>query len=461
MTMWLPDISEAPGPKYIAIADAIARDLENGRLTPGTRLPTHRTLADKLGVTIGTASRGYAEARRRGLISGEVGRGTFVRSVSSDLMTFGRGSQENAAIDLSVNYPAFAAGDELLPALMALQRQGQLARLMQYQPPAGALRHRRLGAEWLGRLGFAAPAEEIVVTCGAQHAMLLVFSILTEPGDVVLAESLTYAGMKTLARSLRLRLEGVAVDEHGLRPQAFEAACRKHRAKALYCMPTVQNPTATVLPAQRREQIARIAREHGVAIVEDDIYRFLVGDAPAPITSWHPEAGYYLTSLSKSITPGLRIGYLRAPRSAIEKLGATVMTTTTMASPLTAEIASILIEDGTADAIVRQRRKEIRARQALARGMLGDHVAPGGHDGSYHLWLLLPEPWRAEEFVAQARSRGVAVNSAEIFAVGRGPAPHAVRACLGATEDRVALERGLEILAELLSSHPPPSLSGV
>jgi DNA-binding transcriptional MocR family regulator len=446
----------------MAIAEAIARDLENGRLAPGTRLPTHRLLADRLGVTIGTASRGYAEARRRGLVTGEVGRGTFVRSSSVDSVSFGRtGNQDGNLIDLSVNYPGFAAGDELHPALMALQKQGQLSRLLQYQPPAGAMRHRRLGAEWLTRFGLDAVPEEIVVTCGAQHAMLLVFSVLTEPGDLVLAESLTYAGMKALARTLRIRLEGVAVDEQGLRPDAFEAACRAHRPKALYCMPTIQNPTATVMPAERRREIAEIARAHGVAIVEDDIYRFLLTEAPAPITTWSQESGYYLTSLSKSITPGLRIGYLRAPRSAIEKLEATVMSTTTMASPLTAEIASILIEDGTADAIMRQRRKEIGERQSLARKLLGPYVTRGGSEASYHLWLGLPDPWRAEEFVAQARSRGVAVNSSEIFAVGRGAAPHAIRLCLGATEDRLTLERGLKTLADLLAGSPPPSLSGV
>lgn len=461
--MWTPDLDDIPGPRYLAIAEALARDLDTGRLTPGTRLPTHRDLAESLGVTVGTVSRGYTEARRRGLVTGEVGRGTFVRSQLAEPGLLGRsGAPEPGLIDLSLNYPAFApTDDELLPVMAAIQKRGGLGRLLRYQNHAGALHHRRIGSEWIGRTGLETSPERTIVTCGAQHAMLLAFSILTEPGDLVLTEALTYTGMKALARSLRLRLEGVPLDEGGMRPDALAEACGRERPKAIYCTPAMQNPTATLMPAERRREIARVALSHGIPLVEDDLYSFLLPRPIPPISAAMGDLGYYITSLSKCVSPGLRVGYLHAPRSAIESLEAAMMTTTTMASPLTAEIGSILVEDGTADSIARQRRRETETRQRIARQILGKHVPASSCRESYHIWLNLPEPWRAEEFVAQARGRGIAVSSAETFAVGRGPVPHAVRVCLGATEQRATLERGLRALSELLSHPPQPTLSGV
>src|SRR5205814_2273898 len=157
MTSWAPEIRQRKGPRYLAIAEALAEDAGAGRLRPGARLPTHRELADHLGLTVGTVTRAYAEAARRNLISGEVGRGTV------------------------------------------------------------------------------------------QHGMTAVLAALLGPGDLVLTEALTYPGMKNLAGLLSLRLEGVVLDEQGMRPDALAAACRARVAKAVYCVPTLQNPTTSVM----------------------------------------------------------------------------------------------------------------------------------------------------------------------------------------------------------------------
>ncbi|MEM9488243.1 MAG: aminotransferase class I/II-fold pyridoxal phosphate-dependent enzyme [Myxococcota bacterium] len=296
-------------------------------------------------------------------------------------------------------------------------------------------------------------------TSGAQHALLLALSAITEPGDLILAEGLTYPGMNSLARFLRVRIQGVAMDQHGLRPDALSEACRRGSPTALYITPTVQNPTATIMPEQRRREVAAIAAEHRIPIIEDEIYTFLVAAPPPPVAAFAGDHTFRVSSLSKCVAPGLRVGYLRVPPNFMDAVAAGLMTTTIMASPFTAEIAATLIESGADERIVAHQRVQVAARQALARRLLGDHIAPAAQPESLHLWLNLPEPWRAEEFAGQARARGVLIASSELFAVGRSAAPHAIRLSVGAPESIDQLQSALTILAELLATAPPLSVA--
>jgi DNA-binding transcriptional MocR family regulator len=454
MTIWAPDLRQRRGPRYLAIAEALAEDAGAGRLRAGARLPTHRELADRLEVTVGTVTRAYAEAARRGLVSGEVGRGTFVRAPVR-LVPLPAGEPD--LVDLSANLPPSAPGQTeagaLARALGRLARRKDLARLLAYPPDGGIREHRAAGAEWVRRSGLTAPLERVLVSSGSQHGMTAVFAALFGAGDVVATEALTYPGMKTLAGLLSLRLQGLALDQEGLRPDALAAACRARRPKALYCVPTLQNPTTAVMAEARRQEIAAIAREHGVLIVEDDVHGRLLDRRPRPLSTFAPEQSVYLTGTSKVLAPGLRVGFIVAPEALVPRIAAAIRGTTWMAAPLMAEIAARWIEDGTAETILGRKRREAAARQRLAvQALNGAEVRT--HPDAYHLWLPLPKPWRSESFVEAARRRGVAVTAAAAFAVGRGAAPDAVRVCLGAARDRGELERGLRVLAGLLAAAP-------
>jgi len=220
-------------------------------------------------------------------------------------------------------------------------------------------------------------------------------------------------------------------------------------------MPTVQNPTGSIMSEQRRHRIAEIARRNRVAIIEDDTYGFLAPDAPAPIAVRAERLGYYITTLSKSVAPGVRIGYMRVPHASLPAVSNAMMATNWMVSPLTAEIAAAWIEDGAAEAAVQWRRREARARCDLAAKVLGRKIAREIAYPAFHFWMRLPEPWRADEFVRQAKSRGVILSPPELFSVGRATAPHAIRVCLGTTRDRDTLRRGLSVMADLLDAAPP------
>ncbi len=461
MTIWSPHLPARGGPCYLAIADALAADIARGRLAPGLRLPTHRDLAYRLGITVGTVSRAYGEAARRGLTSGEVGRGTYVRGddAGADGVPELAVTEEDDGqlIDFSLNLPAAGEGARILgQALAELSKSDGLGALMEYQPDAGMRRHRAAGAAWLAESGVEASPERIVLTNGAQNGLAVTFAALAMPGDTVLTESVTYPGMKEFAAHMNLTLRGLEMDDDGIRPDSLIEACVTGRPRALYCMPNLQNPTTRVMPESRRREIAGIARRHDLLIVEDDVYGFLLRDRPPPLAAIAPEITVFVTSMSKSLATGLRVGYLHAPEDMAHRIAAAVRSDCRMATPLPAELVSRWIADGTARRMARWQHGEAVARQGIARRVL-DGIAYETHRDSYHLWLPLPEPWRAEDFTVQVRTRGVAVIPAEAFAAGRDLPPHAVRICLGAVRGRKRMEAGLRIIAETLGQRPYPS----
>jgi DNA-binding transcriptional MocR family regulator len=457
MTSWEPRLAHREGPRYLAIADALGEDIEGGRLAPGDRLPTHRDLADAIGVTVGTVTRAYREAENRGLVTGQVGRGTFVRRHEGPPRAPSlqiRDPRERDVLDLSLNFMPMPDGEILVPQMLAeLARDPAVALLLEeYCPQAGTNDHRDAGATFVARAGISASPEQILVCAGAQHAMTVALMGLTRPGDILLTEEVTYPAILALARVLHLDVRGLPMDEDGLRPDALEDFCARHRPRVLYCMPTLHNPTTRTMPLARRQEIARIVSRHGFAVLEDDVYGFLLDDAPPPLTTLVGHRGYFLTSCSKSIAPGLRVGYLVVPKGDDARFLDALWATTVMAPPLMAEIASRWIRDGTAATLVRARQVEAKARQQIAREYLGGQDVEA-HRAGYHAWLRLPPPWQSTHFVTRVLQRGVAVTPCDTFAVERQPQP-AVRIGLGAAPSREALREGLEVIAdELAGSH--------
>lgn len=465
MTNWYPSLAAFDeGPRYVAIADALGEDVAAGRLAPGDRLPTHRDLAWRLGVTVGTVSRAYAEAERRGLVTGEVGRGTFVRASTAVEANLPAIPAENDAgsslIDLSYNFPPPTAEDNALGAtLRAIGKEANAAALLSYQPSAGQGGHREAGAAWLERHGLNVSADDVVITNGAQHAISVVLASLTRPGDRIAAEVLTYPVLKLIAEMLGLRVTGIAMDEHGILPDAFDAACRVGGLKALYCMPTMHNPTTQTLSEDRRAALAKIARAHGVALIEDDLMRLLGNEAPPPLAALASDITYYITSLSKTVAPGLRVGFVAGPRNTAESLAGTVRATAWMCTPLGVEVAARWITDGTAMRILAARQRELEARRRIVLAALSGYAASCA-PGSMNAWLQLPEPWTATAFVQAARRRGVGLTPAEAFALDRRDRTPAVRVCFGAVPARARLEEALGVLTDLLD-RPSGALSAV
>lgn len=458
MSTWLPDLSRAAGPKYRAIVEAIAADMASGRLPPGTRMPTHRDLAWRLKVTVGTVARAYAEAERQGLLSGEVGRGTFVREPGRGDPALAQylneaADQRAGLINMAVNRPdgdqgAWAVG----PVLARLARRPDLANLLAYRFESLSARHRAAGARWLNAEGAGVMPEQVAVTAGSQQAILAALSVMTVPGDAVAVEELTYPGIRSAVSLMGRTLIPVAMDQGGLIPDEVERAFHRG-AKVLYTIATVQNPLTATLDDGRRRLIAEAARRHDAYVIEDGVHRFLNPAAPPPIMVHAPERCLYLSTLSKSVSPGLRTAFTAVPGALRTRFDAAIgALTLSLPTPLV-EAASIMIEEGSAFDIAARLRREAAARAEIAVQALGEQVRP--QVPSYNVWLPLAGPWRSGGFVAEAARRGVTIAPTETFAVGR-PSMDGVRVSVSCPPDHDELRRGLAILADILARPPAP-----
>jgi DNA-binding transcriptional MocR family regulator len=445
--MWLPQISGDARPFYKALADAMGRDIAAGRLVAGARLPPQRDLAEALGVTVPTITRAYALAARRGLIDGTVGRGTFVRPpLSAD--------EADAATDLSVNaVPAHAHLGELAARLELPADAGRRAALLAYPPRGGLDAHRAAGAAWIARRGVHVAAGQVLVTCGAQHALVVALASVATAGDTILVEELTYGGLIEAARLLGLRLHAIGMDTEGAQAAALERAAGETGARVAVFQPVIHNPTGLTMRPERRSAVADAVARAGLHVIEDDIYGFLAPETP-PLVTVLDSPWTYLTSLSKSVVAGLRVGYVAVPPGQTAAAERSLWATAVASSPITAELATALIDDGIADAVVAWKREELAARQALARQILhGLHRDT--HPASPHLWWPLPRHWRAADFVNAARARGILLGAPEGFLGRPGATPRAVRLCLGPPATRERLGSALATLRDLADSVPP------
>jgi DNA-binding transcriptional MocR family regulator len=440
---WASALRGGVGPRYLRLVDFIERAVADGTLSPGERAPAQRTLADLLEVDLTTITRGFNEARRRGLIEARGPLGTFIAAPRAELAQ---------RVDLSMNIPPPPQGldaDALLrEGLSRLLLRSDADLLMTYHIGGGAAADCAAGAKWLEPvLGKVDPAR-VVVCSGAQAALAALILAFTAPGDVVLSEPLVYPGLPHAVAQLGRRLQTVATDAEGMLPDALDAACRLHGARMLYLNPTLQNPTATTLSETRRRDLLRVAQRHGVRIVEDDPYWRFAPDAPPPLARMASAQVCYLSTLSKTLSPGLRTAFLTLPDSAAHaRVLAALRSFSLMAAPLTNALAMQWIEDGVADEIFRGVRAEAQARQRMAAQLLGPAAA---ESAGIHLWYALPSYWQARELAAAASTEGLAVAPCTAFDQGGGAA-NAIRISLGATADRARLQAALRRLSALLA----------
>ncbi|WP_200960842.1 PLP-dependent aminotransferase family protein [Duganella sp. Root198D2] len=444
---WLPQLTAQGGPRFLQIADALQAAVAEGSLKPGERLPPQRRLAAQLDVDLTTVTRAYDEARRRNLLEGRGARGTYVAAPKVELTSI---------LDLSMNTPpppdGADFGDMLKQGLSQVLMRADSDLLMTYHLAGGSESDRQAGAKWLEPMFERLDSRQLVVCPGAQAAIAALILALTEPGDVILAEPMNYPGLRAAASQFGRRLITVEADKHGMVPGMLEAACRKHKPKLVYLNPTLQNPTAITMPERRRRELASIAKRCKLRIVEDDPYWLLADAPPPPIATLAPEQVYYISTLSKCLTPGLRVAFvlIRDPQER-ERFLVALRSFALMAAPLTAALATQWIFDGSADALMAGVRKEARLRHRIARDILAGRYSGAG-DG-LHVWLELPAYWNSLQLARAADSEGIAVTPAEAFAAGSGSA-NAIRICLGSIKDRGRLQAGLQRLSHLLARRP-------
>jgi DNA-binding transcriptional MocR family regulator len=460
MQSWNPDITAATGPKYLAIAEAIARDIDAGKLRAGDRLPPQRALAEALGLDLTTVTRAYGEAQRLGFVEGSGRRGSFVRAKASAVPS----DRVQDAGETGMNAPPEDFGGSLAAAFrdctIALLSAEHGGLPFQYQRSGGAASVRKAGADMLRRRGIPCSEDSVLVAAGGQHALHAIFSAELNPGERLAVAPYAYPGLLALARRFEIELVPVAADENGMLPQALDEACMAANVRGVYLVPTNDNPTAITMPSERRAAIAQVISQHSLLLIEDDAYGLLPAQPLAPVASLAPANAWYIASVSKVLTPGLRVAWLRAPDVAgAWRLAADMHETAIMAPPLNAAIVAEWLRTDDFTRLIGEVRDEAVLRQELVRECL----TPGTFrtmDGGYHLWLTVPADLDVRHIADVLRQHGLSAIPGEAFAVDRAMAnAAALRVSIGGSLSRERLQRGLQLLSALVSPQAPRKVS--
>lgn len=458
MTIWMPNPDTLSRPAYLSLAEQFARAIEGGHLPPGARLLPQRKLADRLGLSLQTVSRAYDELIRRGLIQGEVGRGSFVLGPGGEARQPYLPERPGEVIDLSILKPVVETlhMDRLREGFAWLADNLAAASALSFRPNMVMPHHRAVAVDWLNGLGVPAEPSGIVLTNGATPAITAAVMSAAPPGAGIAAAALTHHTLKPLCTYLGLHLEGLAIDAHGLIPAALDEAARRGQIRAVYLQPNVINPLAVMMPADRRAELVEVIRRHDLAIIENDILNMMIADRAPAFATLAPERTLYICGFTKITVPGLRLAYLHAPPRFATAAANRHLVSNWMATPPMADLLSHWVTDGTVAELAAWQARAMADRHALACEVLGAQM-PVCHPNSLHLWLPLPEGWTEEAFVEQARFMGLGVAAGHAFRASDKAPPQAIRVSLGSTraED---LRRGLSLISGLLKDTPEPPL---
>ncbi|WP_295809934.1 PLP-dependent aminotransferase family protein [uncultured Nitratireductor sp.] len=461
MTNWLPNLSRGTGPLYVRLADQIERDIESGTLPSGTKLPPQRNLAFDVGVTIGTVSRAYALVRQRGLVSGEVGRGTYVlerigktRALRSGSRPFG-GTRDMVAAPGKTRMDSSAAPNigqaEVLERITARITRDYPRDIASY---TRSLPQRWLeaGSQWLARGDWAPHPDSVVPTLGGHAGILSTIAAMTVPGDRIAFEELTYSHVARSATVIGRRPLPVAIDAEGMIPEDFERVCAQQHPRMVFLVASLHNPTLATMPETRRRAIVEIARLHNVWLIEDNIYGALLQETPPLFASLAPERTFHVAGLSKSAGAGGRGGWVASPPAYASRILTAHKMITGGMPFLLAELAAQLVLSGEASTLHARVQAEIAARQALAADAFAQYEA-STHPNAPFLWLKLPEPWLSSTFKQAALEEGVLIDDEDEFRVGRSGAPHhRARVAFTVPETHDGLRKGFATLKRLLDN---------
>jgi len=442
-------------PMYKQIADQLSQQIDHGDLKANQKLPTHRKLADQLQVTVGTVTRAYAEAERRGLIEARVGSGTYVTDKQKSSWVFAESKASKDECNFGYNIPPQVERSDILTKAMGALSQSptMLNQLMIYQSPNGIESHRAQVCQWLKQKGVQLNQEQLLFSSGAQHGIQMVLDAFTRAGDTLFVEKYTYPGLLSLARQKQLSVKGIEMDEEGVIPESLDAACKQNQARFIYLTPTFQNPTTAIMSPERRQAIIDVCKHHDLLIIEDDINGLLAKEIHPPLVNYAPEQVIHIGAFSKILAPGLRVGYLHAPQALYQSMVATLQNHSWMISPLLTALVCELINNGSADRVLDDIRQEVSERLEVTLNRLAP-FSPIFKKDCFHIWLPIPEQWRMSDFVIAAEKQGVTVKSGELFSPPAGSISPHVRLALSSPIDQAQLMHGLTKLETLLETDP-------
>ncbi|MDE6128727.1 MAG: PLP-dependent aminotransferase family protein, partial [Lachnospiraceae bacterium] len=315
---WKPKREELAKPYYLSLADMLEQEIAEGKLSAHTKLPPQRELADFLDLNVSTITRAYKVCELKGLLYAVTGSGTFVSAGVHSADTFIE--KKNCYIEMGMIKPLYETNSLVMEAAQTIMERADAIGLFEYNSPLGTDRQRSAAVRWLRRYKVNVTERSVMIAAGAQNALSVILISLFQAGDKIAVDEFTYTNFKGLANLLHIQLLAVCADEHGMQPSALAALCKNSEIKGVYLMPTCSNPTGIFMPRDRRRELAEVARQYGLLLIEADIYSFLAPPDAEPFFSMLPEHTIHICSLSKSLCAGLRVAFVAFPEQYRDRL---------------------------------------------------------------------------------------------------------------------------------------------
>ena len=446
---WAPDFSQRTGPLYKVIAEKLEEDIRNGLLTPGTKLPPQRELADFLDINVSTIARAFKICEQKGIICSTIGNGTFIASDAAANPFLLPEDDSLGIIEMGPVFPTKNVNEIIVKYLKKMTMEPDFSELFQYGQSNGTAWQKKSAAKLMEKDGYNVQPHQLLLANGAQNAITATLAGLFQSGDRIGTDEFTYPGIKTAANMLGIRLIPIQQKNGEMSAEGIIYACKNENIKGLYLISDMHNPTTHTLSKTSRKMIAKLAQQEKLIVIEDAIHSLLLEKPFAPIACYAPEQVIYISSLSKVVSPGLRLAFLAVPETYKQKISEALYNLNISVPPMMAELVCRMINSGDMDKILEMHRSENRKRNAIADRYISSHELLGKPEGIMR-WLILPKGITGEGFAAKAYQKGVRVYGAERFAVGNTKHVNAVRIAIAAPDNHHQLAKGMEIIRNIL-----------
>lgn len=436
-------------PKYLLIVEYIKEKILNGEWAIGSRIPSQRELAKTFSMNRSTVITALEELMADGLIEGKTGVGTVVINNTWTLMSSDVATNWNRNITLGIHKASAEtvqkineaeskkeliqlSKGELSPDIFPLEKMKAIIRKVSdhlspfgYEEPKGNQQLRQAISVYLRKVGIDASPSSILVTSGALQALHLISIGLLQKGSTVFLEKPSYLYSLSVFQSAGMALKGLPIDNEGLIPSSIYQ--QKDKNSILYTIPTFHNPTGTLMKEKRRKELIQTCVKEQLPVIEDDVYRELWIDSPPPTPlKAHDQHGnvLYIGSLSKSLSPGLRIGWVVGPESVIDRLADLKMQSDYGSSSLSQHVATEWFTSGLYEQHLSFVREQLKIRRDVALKSLEQHLSNYATwqtpEGGFFIWIKIKFNFRTPHLLQKAMAKGILLNPGSIYAEKSG-----------------------------------------
>lgn len=448
---WKPNKDQLTAPLYRSIADLLELDIINGYLAPNTKLPPQRELADYLDINLSTITRAFKICELKGLIYGTTGKGTFVSPNAGSTISIADIKIEKSYVDLGIIKPYDETNSIVSEATKNVLAKGYLEKLLDYGNPLGTPYQRMSGVKWLKKYNMDININNIAITSGAQNALTLTLISLFRSGDKIAVDMHTYPNFIELANMLNIQLIPIEGDLFGMNPEELDAQCKLNNIQGIYLIPSCNNPTAILMNMGRRKELAKVIKRNNLILIEDAIFSFIAPANYMPITSFIPEQSIYISSISKSLCPGMRVAFMVYPEKYSSNIIRGIYNINIKTPALNTEIIAELINTGMADKIVEEKISLSKERNEIYKKYFNIEN-PNENPNSFFRLLPLDQRFDADQFEKYALDHGVHIYHSNRFLVGNYENRQFLRVSLSSPSSSSELETGLNILKNLLDN---------